>query len=118
MYAKQDEQAASEHPAIEALWLSRARGEWGWQQWWRRLLCHFQKNSSVWGFGVPLRDPLGAGDHHHLLWKPVMRHIWDLAGRREGLDSTTSAPGLSFLHLPSASPTLTLPGSHAMGTAA
>lgn len=32
MYAKQDEQASSEHPALEALWLSRARGEWGGRQ--------------------------------------------------------------------------------------
>lgn len=43
--------------------------------------------------------------------------IQDLAGRREGLDSNTSAPGL-FPSLPSASPTLPLPGPHTMGTAA
>lgn len=48
----------------------------------------------LWGTS---RDPLGAGDHHCLLWKPVMGHILDLAGRREGLDSNTSALGLSFL---------------------
>lgn len=107
MYAKQDEQAVSEHPAQ---WLSRARGEWGWQQWWRRLLCHFQKSSSVQGSGVPPGTLLGQGI--------ITICSGSQEGRKEGLDSNTSAPGLSFLHLPSASPTLILPDPHVMGTAA